>query len=532
MAQIRPQIIPEAIQKEPLRSAEIMVYNALKNTPKNWFVLYGVNYFLKKNKTSWIEGEADFVVLSPQIGLVVIEVKGGQVGRDEDGWFSMDRYGEKHLIKDPSLQAASCKHHIVKFLKENISIGDKFIPAKHMVCFPNVSVKDSRTLIELPREMQIFAEDLNSIEKHIVAFTQRHYDENLSPLTDMECENFANILKPNFKYPTRWSLQVERQNLIMNSLTDEQSYIWDLVGKNQKIALSGPAGSGKTILGIKLAKKFIENNEKVLIIVPSYSLRQYYENSLDHKVTIVCYQNNFFEESAIDYDLIIVDEGQDIDDDLWISLYASYHIDRIKNLLVIFDSNQKFKNCNSISPFENLVQLHLTKVIRNTKPIGEFTAQFYVGNIKENIIGPDGVQVQYTVCEDGQYFDTVTELIHNYVVKEGFQFSDITVLFGQSGRRQFIIDRSTKKIKKNKYGISYKLLSAATGVIYKNPYIIADSVFHFRGLESNIIILCDIDQDDIQTLQSKCYVGASRARNILHIVATSHTIDQIFNNTK
>lgn len=113
--------------------------------------------------------------------------------------------------------------------------------------------------------------------------------------------------------------------------------------------------------------------------------------------------------------------------------------------------------------------------------------------------------------------------------KEGFQFSDIVVLFGQSGRRQFIIDRSTKKIKKNKYGISYKLLSSATGVIYKNPYIIADSMFHFRGLESNINILCDIDQDDVKTLQNKCYVGASRARNILHIVATSHTIAQIFN---
>ena len=530
MAQMRPQIIPDAVQKEPLRSAEIIVYNALKNAPNNWIVLYGVNYFIRKNKTSWIEGEADFIVLSPQTGLVIIEVKGGQIGRNADGWYSMDRYGEKHLIKDPSLQASSCKHHIIKYLKENGSIGERFIPAKHMVCFPNVSIKDAKTLIELPREMQIFAEDLDSIEKSIITFTQRNYDENILPLSNVECEHFANILKPNFKYPTRWSLQVERQNLIIDSLTDEQSHIWDLVGKNQKIALSGPAGSGKTILGVKLAKQFIENNENVLVIVPSSSLRQYYDYSLEHQAQIVCYQNSSFDTSTIDYDLIIIDEGQDIDDDLWISLYAAYHIDRARNLLVIFDSNQKFKKCITTSPFESLVQLHLTKVIRNTKPIGEFASQFYLGDIKENIIGPDGVQVQYTICEDEQYFDSVIELIHNYVVKESFEFSDIAVLFGQNGRRQFIIDRATKKPKTNKYGITFRLLSSITGAIYKNPYVVADSVFQFRGLESNIIILCDIDQDDIQTLQSKCYVGASRARNILHIVANSRTIDQIFKN--
>ena len=35
-------------------------------------------------------------------------------------------------------------------------------------------------------------------------------------LTIEECAIIADTLKPNFDYPTRWSLQVERQNQIIN----------------------------------------------------------------------------------------------------------------------------------------------------------------------------------------------------------------------------------------------------------------------------------------------------------------------------
>jgi hypothetical protein len=65
------------------------------------------------------EGEADFVIIGPEIGLVVIEVKGGGISREGDYWYTTDRNNIKHPIKNPILQAITCKHNFVSYLKSN-----------------------------------------------------------------------------------------------------------------------------------------------------------------------------------------------------------------------------------------------------------------------------------------------------------------------------------------------------------------------------------------------------------------------------
>lgn len=173
MSIMRPIELPDEVRKEPFRLSEMLFFDAAKNMDNDWVVLYGVSWYVKIRNNSWSEGEADFVVVSPQTGIVVIEVKGGQIGRDEDGWYSVDRNSEVHRIKDPSNQAANCKHKILQFIKTNKFFEDRFISARHMVCFPNASEKDYRNLMELPREMIIFSEDFPRLEKQILNFAKR-----------------------------------------------------------------------------------------------------------------------------------------------------------------------------------------------------------------------------------------------------------------------------------------------------------------------------------------------------------------------
>ena len=329
MAKMRPTILPEDIKKEPMRMAEILVFEALQKLPNSFHVLYGVNWYIKKRNNSWVEGEADFVVISPSVGMVVIEVKGGQIGRDEESWYSIDRFGEKHLIKDPSLQASTCKHFLLQYIKENVAFNNRKLPARHMVCFPNILSKDFPNIIELPKEMQILADDLSDIQIKLENFARREYNGEIAPLSSQECSELVNILKPNFECPSRWSLQIERQNKIIDSLTKDQVAIWDLIGENQRVALSGPAGSGKTILALKLAKKYIADKKNVLVLVPGASLKTYYTESLGPEVYVYSYTaaNTLHTPSFVNFDLVIIDEAQDINEDLWLALYELYNID-------------------------------------------------------------------------------------------------------------------------------------------------------------------------------------------------------------
>ena len=525
MSNMRPEELPDEVRNEPFRLSEIIFFDAAKKLPKHWYVLYGVTWYLRIRNNSWSEGEADFVLVSPEIGVVVVEVKGGKIGRDENGWYSIDRNGEKHIIKDPALQASNGKHKLLTVIKNNSFFENRFIPSRHMVCFPNISECDAPRLIDIPREMQILSEDFDKLEKHIIEFAKRNYEQNIPPLSNADCLKIANIIKPNFTCPSKLSIQVKRQNKSMSMLTQEQSSIWDMITDNPRVAISGPAGSGKTLLALKFIQKYIEEDKKVLILVPSKSLKEYYQVSLENSTNIrVAIYDNYTDDyvasfNNIDYDLVVIDEAQDLSDDNWISIYSCYNIVNSHGLVCVFDSNQKLRSKGAECPLESLLRLKLSKVIRNTKQIAQFSTLFYKGDIGVNNIGPDGIDIQFTEVHNEN--DMVTEIVksvRHYVIDEGFEFSDIVVLY--TGSKDLRVALKNSKA----YGITFMNVSSITGAKYKQPFIGYSQIFKFRGLESKIVFLCDLETKDKELLENSLYVGASRARNILHIFATKDTL--------
>ena len=389
MAKLKPSELPEEIRNEPFRRAEISFFDAAKNLPQNWFVLYGVTWYLKIKNNTWSEGEADFVIISPETGIVVVEIKGGRIGRDDVGWYSIDRNDEKHRIKDPALQAAQCKHNLLRYIKSISDFTNRFLPARHMVCFPNISENDAPNLIEIPREMQILAEDFDHLEQVILNFSARNYDNSNGinkKLTPGECSKIANILKPNFDCPNRWSIQAHKQDIIMNELTEDQSYLWDIIEDNNRILLSGPAGSGKTILALKLINSIIERGGTVLVLLPSVALQYYYRAVINSERMITKSYNTDSLDLQYDdtiYSLVVIDEAQDISEDRWLSLFEEYNIESAHKFLCVFDSNQRLSKQGILCPMEYLIPLKLSKVLRNTKQIENFQQNFT--RVTENV---------------------------------------------------------------------------------------------------------------------------------------------------
>jgi len=85
-------------------SGEFEVLLALQSLPDDYRIYHRKTWYSFDGGVR--EGEADLLLLHPELGLLVLEVKGGRVAFDGRAgtWTSTDRGGAVHEIKDPFLQ--------------------------------------------------------------------------------------------------------------------------------------------------------------------------------------------------------------------------------------------------------------------------------------------------------------------------------------------------------------------------------------------------------------------------------------------
>jgi hypothetical protein len=116
------------------RDAELKVRRALESLTDDWIVLHQVQWQSVRNGRPG-DGEADFVLVNRNHGMLVAEVKGGGVRLEAGRWSSIDRHGTENPSRDPFEQATSSRHALVGFLKQR---GVPTRPAGHIVIFPDL----------------------------------------------------------------------------------------------------------------------------------------------------------------------------------------------------------------------------------------------------------------------------------------------------------------------------------------------------------------------------------------------------------
>ena len=95
--------------------SELIVNSALQNLDDGWHIFHSV-WWQGMRGNRMADGEADFVLLHKDHGIVVVEVKGGGVELDNGRWYSTDRFGERHPVKNPFEQGAASKSKLHRWL--------------------------------------------------------------------------------------------------------------------------------------------------------------------------------------------------------------------------------------------------------------------------------------------------------------------------------------------------------------------------------------------------------------------------------
>ena len=544
------ELIPYFISREA-PSAEKKLFNIIKSDDrmKNWIVFHALRI---ENHITQFEGEADFIILAPLLGCFVVEVKGGEeIGVVDGEWYSKNRYGIKNKIHDPFSQADKNRHSIMKYLQDH---GISYPYFGYGVAFPetNFSWKSISYSIDQVFDARFNDDFFTYIRKLSDYYKQRaiqvkQFSRFRDP-SDREIQNIKRLLGGNYKSVASLQTKINNDKEKLIELTNEQYEVLDKLQYSDSAIVHGPAGTGKTLLAVEMAKrKASKINSKVALItynllltdylkcqvrdfdnIDVFSISDYFEKKSEEFSLIKTEDRNniswFYKEiipkyalkilaiEPIQYDTIIVDEAQDFTA-AYLILVSQLLKGHIARGSYYFFGDFIYQGVYDTSVYQQeflsyieamggkVTELEVKTNVRNALEVQQELDK--IANTSTNSIYTDVNSEEniYEIYEDEEdELQKVIKKLNILIKNEKVNPRQITIL----GRVHFQ-DSIASKIKDYKI-CEYSINNLVDGITFS-------SIRKFKGLENDIILVTDNNHYkngnmDLHLL----YVAISRAR--------------------
>ena len=560
------RMIPSVISPEIKSTAERRIFNWFKTCKgtENWIVLHSLGI---ANHSKVIFGEIDFFVLAPGLGLFAIEVKGGRVSRKEGIWSFTNKYGVTgHKERGPFDQAWDGVHSIVRDIKSKLDSNHRHLNRLLFgigVMFPDIeyTVSGSDEL-----QWQVFdvndGIDILSFIKRLSSGASDKYVERFNCavpaegyMSTVDVSYIADLLRGDFDRAVTLSALIKTADKEMIKLTEEQFRCIDQLEDNPRCLVRGGAGTGKTLVAMQETLKAVAKDQAVAMICFNSNLGQWLSHCLNdpclrpsyvgtfHKFLVdVLKQNDiqlsipkdeesqqiFYRETLPDkalnvlrdsgpiYDLLIVDEAQDLINERYLNVLDSAVTGGLSrgcwrmfgdfSMQAIYYGSQSPESMLSLlDERTSFINFRLTVNCRNTKQICEeictVTGYEPRNEMWMKVDGPPVNYVTYSNADDGgrQLLQVIEDLIGTGISPE-----KITVL-SPKRRESSIVNRVDK----------YKIANyRADG----NETISFCTIQGYKGLENTVIILADVNTfSNVQLM----YVALSRATAGLYVIESN-----------
>lgn len=539
MAVFIPDIKPDDFNNSP---GEKEVYEALKLLGKDYTVFYSLSWISIGNDRTI--GEADFVIFHPAQGIMVIEVKSGEIEYKHGSWIQTNRSSGVKKEIYPYDQARKSQFEILERLRNRRNKTEFRLPMLcYAVWFPSIEYKQTD---ELPAEA---AQEITFDKKSLLraqdaidtafAFWKDKLHFKSSLLSDYDVKTVMNVMCPYFHAVPKLGTSMNDAEKIYIRLTNQQTALLDFLVEQKTAAIHGLAGTGKTVLAIEKVKMLAEQGESVLFLcynsflrdslrenntIPgvvfhnAHSLAFEIMGSTESKIDDVLeefeeYLEVVFDKDNWKYKNIIIDEGQDLDDRLLNRLY-----DLCKSqkgcFYVFYDRNQfimKNRQPHWIEDAECRLVLH--KNCRNTAEIFK-TACSIIGrdSLSLNEIHGDTPFLRFYSTE--KELNAIIEAFLEKMKKEDVQAEKITILSASTIKNSFV-------------SLSQKYAGFELSETKEPGKVHFTTIRKFKGLESDAILIVDASMIGLKSDEDKrlLYVGASRAKNYLEIAMNQDVSD-------
>lgn len=438
--------------KEQIRDAERKVYDALaRGLDNRYYVFHSVLWNSKKDDGGLDNGEVDFIIIHPEHGILLLEVKGGDISVDgaTKQWTSRDRFLKTWNIKDPFYQASNSVHALKRDLQLIPRTKDfaKRFWLMYGVWFPDVEWQTgSISLPHVKDELVLDSTDLANPEPGLVRIFQYSSHGRAPRLKQEMIDALVEVFAPSVRIKSTLAVQFVDEDQEYARLTDDQVRRLSVMSRHPRVAIRGAAGTGKTVLALERAHRLALQDLDVLFVCENPALAYWIASLVGHEpqdirchifvhhVEELCLgvsgkagfafgdlpessegggldelgdrvrQNKLAavltrsldklerQGQRISYDAILVDEAQNIERALWGPIYKLLR-DRQNGLFYAFyDPAQRESADDDWEP--PIINRHkefiLTDNIRNTKAIFNVALQFYPGHEAPQCRGPEG----------------------------------------------------------------------------------------------------------------------------------------------
>ena len=546
-------MIPEDISSYNYTESEKEVYLLLKEQlPSHFTVYFSVSWIEKSNATGAPQkGEADFLICSPHLGCLSLEVKGGiglDINKNGDWVLKLNNHGERRLKRSPFKQAELSSYYF-KDLYESTTNKTFFGTYCHAVCFPNFNFDDKDVGPDAPREIVIDATDISVIGKRIIEIFNFWRRKDVKANIRKDYDAFLNAVSVTRWYEVVYSRKLKEHKEIFESINRVQDNYLDLTENFNETLFVGGAGTGKTWCAMKKAVRLKSAGHNVLMLCYNAHLADFISKQIQtdglkvssfHSLMSQLLGNKKFDElkrfswempgifdalSILDgegrlpkFSAIIIDEGQDFCDEWALSLRLLLKNEKEGLLHVFYDPNQDIFGRSTGVDFEKIFSIkypafRLMENLRNTAAIHLWSSEKTgVGNdVKKNAL--DGISPQEYNCETpkeaGKKLETLlSKLIDDQCIDK----RNIVVLSDRTLEGSFLAGAT--KIGRFRLYENTENSANPNAVTYK-------TVQSFKGLEADVVILlmhAGANNNGQGKNNYLKYVAYTRARYLLFVI--------------
>ena len=476
--------------------------------------------------------EADLIVLSPGLGVIVLEVKGGSVWL-EDGQWRQSRRGSDVSI-DPVRQARQARYALRTYVE-----GDARWPSSHRrvrwahaVVLPHTEIGDDFAMPDCPRWMVIDRTEMDSIGNRARAIL-RDQDNDLRALTTADVDLIQDILAGRGRAQRDLLAEAQDRDEGVRRLTEDQALILGAVQLLNRVEVRGGAGSGKTWLALEQARRIAASGGRVALLCYSRGLAEFLRREVaalpvaerpayvgefhglghswgaapgsdddsdywEHRLPAEMVDLARHRPTGELFDAIVIDEAQDFADDWWSAVLAMLRDEEAGGLSVFSDEGQRVFARFGQPPVP-LVPLMLDRNLRNTRQIAETFNP--LAPMRMRLFGGEGPAVRFVACPAADAMEAGDDAVEA-LLDDGWSPGDIALLTTGS--------RHPEQVMRQAVG------QADYWASFWDPELpFYGHVLGFKGLERRAVVLVLNEANIVERSRERLYVGLSRARDQL-----------------
>lgn len=509
---------------------ELDVMERLKQSiPDSYEVFHSVSWFSVYNSHDH-HGEIDVVVMSPEGNLLIVEVKAGDVILRDGEIFKLYSGNESSVSRQCNMQFSS----MVRRLNE--AKLRTFVT--NCLVLPDYKIEGAN-LIGFPRERIIGAQDYDSLGTHVLNILHS------APNRENDVDAIRHFLKNEFRVIADLNVLKGQISTASHKLSDGMSlWVPRITAPSGVIRIQGTAGSGKTQLALQLLSDAVISKQKSLYVCFNRSLADhirkiapanvlatnFHELCIDHYRRVVNdpdfsdpdifakAANSYMEYAGQQeprYDLIILDEGQDLEPEWVASLVGQLKSDG--RLYLMEDQDQRLyprdeydlNGAVLVSSYENY---------RSPQAICQMINAFGLSSKPIQAMGPyKGESPDFRVYKSDDELMSMTASAVDSLLSRGFDIADIVVLSGcgRAKSKMLNVDHigkfSTRRFTGNYTPDGDPILTAGD--------LVTETVYRFKGQSSAAVVLSEIDFTDITDIErNKLFVGLTRAQMAVVVI--------------